>query len=255
MNPLRKLPILTVLALMGLGHNGTCQQIFRVTDGARGIKATIEKRQADGKTYEFICNTEADGTFPYECNKGDMLRVKTVDENYAYLVRRCDAAPDRVFKVVHMDEASAAIIKHISPILFESDSANLTAYSLAKLDTISAFLQKNRSLAMEVAGYADADGSNISNLSLSKMRASAVQKYLADNGIDEDRVVVIGLGESMPVHQTEKSKNRRVEFKFFENNPQRQLIYDDKRGIKEFKQKDLERLNKTLEKTKELEKR
>ena len=60
-------------------------------------------------------------------------------------------------------------------------------------------------------------GQDPDNLELSRRRAESVRTYLVGNGIDEDRLEAVGLGETQPIadNATEagKQENRRVVFR------------------------------------------
>ena len=66
-------------------------------------------------------------------------------------------------------------------------------------------------------GYTDSKGSDTYNMDLSKRRANAVKNLLVQRGVAENRIEVVGFGETMPVatNDTEagRQKNRRVKIK------------------------------------------
>jgi len=68
-----------------------------------------------------------------------------------------------------------------------------------------------------VEGYTDSKGSDTYNMDLSKRRANAVKNLLVQRGVAENRIEVVGFGETMPVatNDTEagRQKNRRVKIK------------------------------------------
>ncbi|HOW30545.1 MAG TPA: OmpA family protein, partial [Bacteroidales bacterium] len=70
---------------------------------------------------------------------------------------------------------------------------------------------------VKIVGHTDADGKDVDNLDLSKRRAASVKNELVKNfGVNGDRLVTDGLGESQPVAPNDtpanKALNRRVEF-------------------------------------------
>jgi OOP family OmpA-OmpF porin len=73
---------------------------------------------------------------------------------------------------------------------------------------------------MEISGHTDSDGSEADNLALSERRAGAVADYLTAAGVDAERLVAVGYGESRPVRENEteqgKAANRRIEFRVLE---------------------------------------
>lgn len=68
---------------------------------------------------------------------------------------------------------------------------------------------------IEVAGHADSTGPAEYNMGLSLRRANAVRDYLVSKGVEADRLVVRGYGESRPTADNStregRAKNRRVE--------------------------------------------
>jgi outer membrane protein OmpA-like peptidoglycan-associated protein len=68
---------------------------------------------------------------------------------------------------------------------------------------------------VEVAGHTDSTGSDAYNQALSERRSGSVSRYLQTQGVNPQRLITIGLGESMPVadNGTEAGRqaNRRVE--------------------------------------------
>ena len=102
-------------------------------------------------------------------------------------------------------------------ILFDTGSANIQPQSMGIIRQISQVLQQDSSLKLKIVGHTDSDGSDESNMKLSKDRAQAVKNALVSvYGVSSDRLVSEGKGESEPVGDNGtadgKAQNRRVEF-------------------------------------------
>ncbi len=102
-------------------------------------------------------------------------------------------------------------------ILFDVGSANIQPQSMGIIRQISQVLQQEPSMKLKIVGHTDADGSEESNLKLSKDRAEAVKNALVSvYSVSTDRLVSEGKGESEPVGDNNtpdgKAQNRRVEF-------------------------------------------
>ncbi|MBQ0732773.1 OmpA family protein [Aquimarina celericrescens] len=102
-------------------------------------------------------------------------------------------------------------------IQFKSGSDALLSESFKIIREIANVLEENADVRIKIIGHTDADGSEASNLELSKKRAVAVMNSLVNQyGIDKNRMVTDGKGESNPVASNTtssgKAKNRRVEF-------------------------------------------
>jgi outer membrane protein OmpA-like peptidoglycan-associated protein len=102
-------------------------------------------------------------------------------------------------------------------ILFDVNSANIKPESYGTLKEMATVLKDYADLKVKIVGHTDADGSDASNLDLSKRRAAAVKASLAKEfSIDETRMETDGKGESEPIDKNDnpagKANNRRVEF-------------------------------------------
>jgi outer membrane protein OmpA-like peptidoglycan-associated protein len=102
-------------------------------------------------------------------------------------------------------------------IFFETAKSTLKAESFSQLDMLLGYLTRNPVVEIEIAGHTDAVGDNGANMRLSRDRANAVARYLVEKGVDKNRLVVVGYGESQPIDSNEtlegRQINRRVEFK------------------------------------------
>lgn len=114
-----------------------------------------------------------------------------------------------------MIEKSTAV--PINNLFFDIDKWDLKPLSISELNRVSQII-KESGLKVEISGHTDNTGTKTHNLELSKKRAEAVKKYLVQLGCNENLLISIGYGDSMPVEEnaTEKgrSKNRRVEMRF-----------------------------------------
>ena len=100
-------------------------------------------------------------------------------------------------------------------ITFATDSSDLNAQFFAVLNSVAKVLTEFDKTIVEVAGHTDSTGSDQYNQALSERRASSVARYLQNQGINPQRMITIGLGESMPVADNSTAEgrqaNRRVE--------------------------------------------
>ena len=114
--------------------------------------------------------------------------------------------------------ADLQLVLEASDILFEFDKWVIRAEVVPELDQWADYFLHNPQATAEIDGYADSIGTTAYNLTLSERRAQAVKNYLIKKGVQPQRFVTRGFGESKPVapNTTEegRQKNRRVELKF-----------------------------------------
>ena len=102
-------------------------------------------------------------------------------------------------------------------ILFDVNAATIKPESNGVLKEIAGALKANPGFKVKIIGHTDSDGSDASNLELSKKRSDAVKNALVnDFGIDASVLQTDGKGETQPVADNKtkegKAQNRRVEF-------------------------------------------
>jgi OOP family OmpA-OmpF porin len=97
---------------------------------------------------------------------------------------------------------------------FKSDSAELTDEDKARLDKAAETLQRLHWISGTIEGYTDATGKVDYNQKLSEQRATTVRNYLLSKGVGDERMTVVGYGETKPIadNATEEGRlqNRRV---------------------------------------------
>jgi len=98
---------------------------------------------------------------------------------------------------------------------FDFNKATIRPEDMPILDQAAETLKEHGTVLVTVEGNTDNIGSDAYNQKLSVRRATAVRDYLAQHGIAESRMTVVGKGASNPVasNDTEdgRAQNRRVE--------------------------------------------
>lgn len=113
-------------------------------------------------------------------------------------------------------------------IEFEFDESRIkqTPKTLASLQQLADVMKKNpRITKLRIEGHTDDVGSKKHNDKLSKARADAVAKWLAQHEVEEKRLVTIGHGARMPLvpndSEARRAQNRRTEYYVDEMDGQR----------------------------------
>ena len=100
-------------------------------------------------------------------------------------------------------------------ITFATDSADLNARFFDVLTSVSKVMTEFDKTVVEVAGHTDSTGSDSYNQNLSERRAGSVAQYLQTQGVNQQRMITVGMGESLPVADNGsvdgRQLNRRVE--------------------------------------------
>lgn len=100
-------------------------------------------------------------------------------------------------------------------ITFAFNSSNLQTQFYPVLDNVAGTLNQFNQTVIEVAGHTDSVGSDSYNQQLSVQRANSVAAYLNGKGVMQQRMIVVGAGETRPVASNDtdggRAQNRRVE--------------------------------------------
>ncbi len=100
-------------------------------------------------------------------------------------------------------------------VTFATNSSDLNPAFFNVLNSVGKVLAKYEQTVVEVAGHTDSSGTDAYNQSLSERRANSVASYLRGQGVIDQRLITLGMGESRPIadNTTDSGKqvNRRVE--------------------------------------------
>ena len=98
-------------------------------------------------------------------------------------------------------------------VFFEFDSSELTVDAQATLDAQAVWLLQYTDTDITIEGHADERGTREYNLALGDKRAFAVYSYLAQAGVDTNRMDYVSWGKERPEvigsDETAYSQNRR----------------------------------------------
>jgi OmpA-OmpF porin, OOP family len=148
--------------------------------------------------------------FPTGCVKPDRLRF---EDGAAMIsnIRIAIGAPDMRNKL--MTEGKLVTYG----IYFDVNKDVVKPESNGTLKGIADILNEVPDVKVKIVGHTDSDGADAANLDLSKRRAASVKAELVKNfGVNGDRLVTDGMGETQPVAPNDKpankALNRRVEF-------------------------------------------
>ncbi len=113
-------------------------------------------------------------------------------------------------------------ISYLLHIYYDFDQAFIRDESNPELNKLLKMMTENPNYIIELSSHTDARGSNGYNNRLSQRRAEAVVRWLVSKGVERDRLVPRGYGESIatnkcvnnvPCAEKEHQMNRRTEFR------------------------------------------
>lgn len=108
----------------------------------------------------------------------------------------------------------------MDPVHFMTADYSLTDFSRDRVDALIKVLYQNPELYVWLMGFTDPRGSEEFNAMLSAKRLKTIQDYMVSQGISDERIYTIPLGESLPVITLDSADplmhSRRVEFFMFE---------------------------------------
>ncbi len=123
--------------------------------------------------------------------------------------------------------ARAAAVLEQQKIQFVTGSARLDAVSLATINDIAGLLHHctvGEGMIVVIGGHTDAQGDDAMNYKLSVGRARAVRDALLARGLQPNRLMAIGYGETQPVADNAtpegRAKNRRTTFVWLDEDQQ-----------------------------------
>lgn len=124
------------------------------------------------------------------------------------------AAADETAAQELQDELNEFV--RLNPILFESNSAELTADADAVVEQVAARAQRFNGVNITLIGHTDSDGDPARNQTLSEGRATTVLNELVARGLDATALAAEGRGVTEPILDAagveDKNASRRVEF-------------------------------------------
>lgn len=172
--------------------------------------------------------TTVTGDFSFEVSKGNSYMIKIEDNsvlNNELLIDSLDIVEDNELVVEELKlvtiEADSAIA--LDNLYYGFNESELSDSALRYLDsTLFIMLEEYKGITIEIGSHTDNVGSKRYNARLSQLRADKIVNYLVDKGIEKDRLVAKGYGETKPIAPNEdkdghdnpegRKRNRRTEF-------------------------------------------
>ena len=145
----------------------------------------------------------ADGTKGYFSS----WRDDSYGEKDLYVIHKPKEAVVAVVEEPKVEETQSIVLNNV---FFDFDKATLRPESDPELEKVYTFLSQYTELKVELSGHTDAKGSDKYNEKLSKKRAQAVVAYMINRGIEKNRLVAKGYGESKPISTNDTDEGRQI---------------------------------------------
>lgn len=168
-----------------------------------------------------------DSEFTFEMSADKNYEVKVQKKGYfpsaTQVMGKDNADANDIAKDFVLGKLEKKKAYKMENIYYESNKSSLTDDSKEALQALYELLVENPKLVVEISAHTDDVGKGSYNIALSQQRAESCVDYLIYLGIEENRLVPKGYGESMPVapnknrdgsdNEEGKQQNRRTEFK------------------------------------------
>lgn len=165
--------------------------------------ATITIKDVRGVKDQYVVNSNQDGYYTVRITIGEEIFMKAKKDGYFADAAVINTELITESKVLRQDFYLEQIPKKeikLDGIEYDFDSDKLRPVSMAILDELYEFLELNENLIVEINSHTDYKGSDKYNMNLSIKRAQSCVNYLIGKGIDVNRLVAKGYGETLPTH-------------------------------------------------------
>jgi outer membrane protein OmpA-like peptidoglycan-associated protein len=164
----------------------------------KGASFKIKKTETS-QTWELLSNDKGEVNFSlekgstyviYATYEGAFTKSDTIST--IGLKESTDFKADYEVEIIEMDKPI-----RLKAIYYDYDQFTLRSDAITELDNLVNLMIDNPLLLIEIGSHTDSRGSSQYNLLLSQNRAQSVVTYLISKGIDADRLIAKGYGESL----------------------------------------------------------
>jgi outer membrane protein OmpA-like peptidoglycan-associated protein len=117
---------------------------------------------------------------------------------------------DQFNAILRTRDNARGLIVNMSDVLFDTGKYTLRPGAREKLAKVAGIIMSHPGLRIEVEGHTDSVGGDEYNMRLSENRATAVQGYLVEQGIQRGNVTAKGFGKSLPVTDNSTAEGRQM---------------------------------------------
>ena len=189
-------------------------------------KVTVNIEYVQSKRVEQVEISREDGTFAQvvKLEEGEDVVLTVEGDNIGYQSvvvheqgRTSPSALRFDLDVRESDPTQAFILEDVQ---FKSKESTLDARSKVMLHALANHLERRPELQLLIHGHTDNIGEPSDNLALSVLRAQAVRDFLVVHGVELNRLIAEGFGETQPKSSNDdeagRKRNRRTEFRWIQ---------------------------------------
>lgn len=188
------------------------------------LEATIVVQDLKGNVIKTI-HTENNGkySFEYTSTAKSTVIITATKDDYIYANINLNIPPNakkqaviiRDFALKPIEKGEVFVLRNI---YYDFGKSIIKKESFPYLEKLCSWLKTNPNIQLEIGGHTDNFGLPNYNNVLSQSRVNAVKKWLTAKGIQEERLIPVGYGESRPLASNDdemegREINRRTEFK------------------------------------------
>lgn len=197
------------------------------------VKTEVEKRPIEGVMVILrnACDntsqsavTGPDGVYSFEMEDGCDYILEVAKDGYGKNVNKIKKIKKGKVKEISQDLSlfKEGDVVTIDNIYYDSGKSSIRKDAARELDKLAATLLKYPEMVIEIGSHTDSRGESAENQALSEKRAEAAVEYISHKGVDRNRMLAKGYGESDLVNEcgdgvscteAEHQKNRRTTVK------------------------------------------
>ena len=170
---------------------------------------TVSRTTSEGET-GFVIPLPGLGSYSFEASaEGHLYGMTTYEQGGGMDLNRSP------FVQIELMPIEVGQTFKLEAIQFESGLSKFSEDYQAGCERLAQWMTDNPGVNIRIVGHTDNVGSVPFNMALSQDRASAVERFLTERGVDAERIETQGDGPSNPVADNEmeegRALNRRVE--------------------------------------------
>lgn len=196
-------------------------------DGSPASGALVKIKDPNGAVLDSL-RTAEDGTYKITLEEGKNYTLEVSKKDYVLLAKEITTIGASV-KGIHNDfrlyKLEKGTVVRLDNIYYDYGKSDIRPDAAQELNKLVRILKDNPTMKIELSSHSDSRGGDSYNLKLSDARAKSAVKYIISQGIDADRLIGKGYGETMILNrctngvdcsEEEHQFNRRTEFKILE---------------------------------------